>query len=89
MGSKLASMIEYQLPQGTKPPEFIHQLIDYQHAVIRIDLGELSAGQHHPGCVIQEDHADLDTGDIPFMPVDMAGGKAMFSRISNPLSRNL
>jgi hypothetical protein len=32
VGSKLAAMIEYQLPQGTKPPEFFYQLIDYLHA---------------------------------------------------------
>jgi hypothetical protein len=29
IGSKLASMIEYQLPQRTEPQEFVYQLIDY------------------------------------------------------------
>jgi hypothetical protein len=37
VGFKLASVIEYQLPHGTKPPEFVYQLIDYQHAVLCVD----------------------------------------------------
>ena len=41
VGPKLAAMIEYQLPQGTEPPEFFYQLVDYQYAVLGIDLGEL------------------------------------------------
>src|SRR5512137_508828 len=84
VGSKLAPMIHYQLPQWTEPPIPFNYLIDYKLAVLSIDLKELPSGQNHPGCVVQ-DHADLDTGSIPFMPVDMACGKAMLSLIANPL----
>ena len=84
VGSKLAPMIHYQLVQWTEPPITFNHLIDYKLAVLGIDLKELPTSQHHPGCVIQ-DHADLDTGPIPFMPVDMARGKAMLSLIANPL----
>jgi len=68
VGSKLAPMIHYQLPQWTEPPITFNHLIDYKLAVLCIDLKELPTSQHQPGCVIQ-DHADLDTGPIPFMPV--------------------
>ena len=85
VGSELAPMIHYQLPQWTEPPVPFNHLIDYKLAVLGIDLKELTSGQHHSGCIIQ-DHADLDTGPIPFMPVDMASGKAMLSLIANPTS---
>ena len=85
VGSELAPMIHYQLPQWTEPPIPFNHLIDYKLAVLGIDLKELTSGQHHSGCVVQ-DHADLDTGPIPFMPVDMASGKAMLSLIANSLS---
>lgn len=84
VGSKLASMIEYQLPQGTKPPEFVYQLINYQYAVLCIDLGKLPTGQHHPGCIIQN-YANLDTSPIPFMSVNMPRWHAVLSFITNPL----
>src|SRR5690606_22636720 len=84
VGSKLAAMIEYQLPHGTEPPEFVHQLIDYHHAVIRIDLGELSASQYHPGCIIQN-YANLDASPIPFMPVDIPYRHTVLAFITNPL----
>jgi hypothetical protein len=48
-----------------------NHLIDYKLDVLGIDLKKLSSSQHHYGCVVQ-DHADLDTGLIPIMPVDMA-----------------
>jgi len=53
VGSKLAAMIEYQLPHGTEPPEFVHQLVDYKYAFLGIDLGETPrqpapSWMHHP-----------------------------------------
>ena len=63
VGSKLASMIHYQLPQRTEPPIPLNHLIDDKLAVLSIDLKELPSGQNHPGCVVQ-DHADLDTGSL-------------------------
>ena len=76
LGSQLTPMIHYQLSQRTEPTIPFNHMIDNKLAVLGIDLKELPIGQHHPGCVIQN-HADLDTGPIPFMPVDMACGNAM------------
>jgi hypothetical protein len=59
-------------------------LIDYQHAILRIDLSELPASQYHPGCIIQN-YANLDISPIPFMPVDMPSRQAVLSFITNPL----
>ena len=58
--------------------------IDYQLDVLGIDLGELSASQHHPRCVIKN-YTDPDISPTPFMPVDMPGGQTMLSSISDPL----
>jgi len=41
VGSKLASMIHYQLSQRTEPPIPFNHLIDYKLAVLGIDLRKL------------------------------------------------
>jgi len=59
MGTEFSTMIQDKLSHGAEPPVSFNQFINYQLAVLGIDIHELPTGKDHPGCVIN-DNANLE-----------------------------